>query len=78
VYHFSNVLELVKITFFFLPFFRLSTNTGIRAVDIGMPQLSMHSIREMMGIRDLSYAYSLFRLFLSDFRTIDASLSDSN
>ena len=53
---------------------RLSTNTGIRAVDIGMPQLSMHSIREMMGCVDLTHAYQLFRTYLKDFRKIDSSL----
>lgn len=30
----------------------ISANTGIRTVDIGMPQLSMHSCREVMGIAD--------------------------
>jgi hypothetical protein len=30
----------------------LSTATGIRAIDMGCPQLSMHSIRETMGICD--------------------------
>lgn len=30
----------------------ISANTGIRTVDIGMPQLSMHSCREVMGIVD--------------------------
>jgi aspartyl aminopeptidase len=30
----------------------LSSKTGIRTVDAGMPQLSMHSCREVMGIVD--------------------------
>ena len=30
----------------------ISTATGIRAIDMGCPQLSMHSIREQMGICD--------------------------
>jgi aspartyl aminopeptidase len=49
----------------------ISANTGIRAVDIGMPQLSMHSIREMMGVRDLTYCLQLFGAFYSDFRAVD-------
>ncbi len=44
----------------------LSANTGILAADIGMPQLSMHSIREMMGSKDLSHAYQFFTTFLLD------------
>ena len=53
---------------------RLSTNTGIRAVDLGMPQLSMHSIREMMGCDDLTYATKLFTGYFKHFRTIESSL----
>lgn len=30
----------------------ISTRTGVRTVDAGMPQLSMHSCREVMGIAD--------------------------
>jgi aspartyl aminopeptidase len=30
----------------------ISSATGMRAIDMGCPQLSMHSIRETMGVRD--------------------------
>jgi aspartyl aminopeptidase len=30
----------------------ISTATGIRSIDMGCPQLSMHSIRETMGVCD--------------------------
>ena len=52
----------------------LSANTGMRAVDLGMPMLSMHSCREMMGKSDLTFANRLFRTFLTDFREVDDSL----
>lgn len=53
----------------------ISANTGIRAIDLGMPQLSMHSIREMMGVSDLTFAKKLFSSFFRDFRSVDATLS---
>lgn len=46
----------------------LSSNTGIRTVDAGMPQLSMHSCREVMGVIDRKftsiYWFSYEYLFL--------------
>ena len=39
----------------------ISANTGIRAIDMGCPQLSMHSIRETMGVADCKYFF-LFAL----------------
>ena len=33
----------------------ISANTGIRAIDMGCPQLSMHSIRETMGVADCKF-----------------------
>ena len=32
----------------------ISSNTGMRAIDMGCPQLSMHSIRETMGTSDFT------------------------
>jgi aspartyl aminopeptidase len=52
----------------------IAHNTGMRAVDLGMPQLSMHSIREMMGGKDLTHGYNLMRRFLADFADIDDAL----
>jgi hypothetical protein len=46
--------------------------TGIRAIDLGMPQLSMHSIRETMGIADLTFAHKLFKEFFKQFSDVDA------
>jgi aspartyl aminopeptidase len=36
----------------------ISANTGIRAIDMGCPQLSMHSIRETMGVCDCTYYFA--------------------
>tara|TARA_B110001452_G_scaffold177293_1_gene148704 strand:+ start:200 stop:1807 length:1608 start_codon:yes stop_codon:yes gene_type:complete len=49
----------------------ISAGTGMRAVDLGMPQLSMHSVREMQGVHDLGAAIKLFEGFLRHFRDID-------
>lgn len=49
----------------------ISSTTGIRAIDMGCPQLSMHSIRETMGVKDLTHGLSLFRAFFEHFSVID-------
>lgn len=41
----------------------ISANTGIRTVDIGMPQLSMHSCREVMGIADCKFCFGVSVLY---------------
>mmetsp|Transcript_1410 Transcript_1410/g.4224 ORF Transcript_1410/g.4224 Transcript_1410/m.4224 type:complete len:483 (-) Transcript_1410:40-1488(-) len=38
-----------------------AAGTGIRTVDVGPPQLSMHSCREMMGLDDVYYSVKTFR-----------------
>jgi aspartyl aminopeptidase len=40
----------------------LSAGCGIRTIDIGLPQLSMHSIREMCGADDVSHAVNLLKV----------------
>lgn len=43
----------------------ISAQLGLQAVDVGVAQLSMHSIREMAGIEDLDNSIRLFSLFYS-------------
>lgn len=56
----------------------LSAQTGIMAVDLGMPQLSMHSIREMMGVNDLLFGFRLFDSFLKDFGKVQSQMNKKN
>eukprot|EP00123_Amoebidium_parasiticum_P006254 comp17252_c0_seq1/m.16310 comp17252_c0_seq1/g.16310 ORF comp17252_c0_seq1/g.16310 comp17252_c0_seq1/m.16310 type:complete len:462 (-) comp17252_c0_seq1:544-1929(-) len=49
----------------------LSANTGIRTVDIGNPQLSMHSCREMGGVDDVGHAINLFTAFFKEFSSME-------
>jgi aspartyl aminopeptidase len=39
-----------------------ATRLGIETIDIGVPQLSMHSVREMCGTKDPDYLVDLFNL----------------
>ncbi|GKY91800.1 hypothetical protein MPSEU_000151700 [Mayamaea pseudoterrestris] len=54
----------------------ISALTGIRTVDAGMPQLSMHSCREVMGIADLTHGVELFKGFFRHFREVDDCVVD--
>lgn len=51
------------------------SKTGIRTVDIGNPQLAMHSIREMCGSHDPAYKIRLFTAFFDHFEHIDQELT---
>jgi aspartyl aminopeptidase len=55
----------------------ISALTGIRTVDAGMPQLSMHSCREVMGVQDLQYGLDLFTTFFTHFRSIDERIASN-
>ncbi|KAL8171707.1 hypothetical protein V2J09_023511 [Rumex salicifolius] len=52
----------------------LASGVGIRTVDCGIPQLSMHSIREMCGKEDIDHAYKHFKAFYQTFSSIDTKL----
>lgn len=54
----------------------LSANTGIRTVDVGIPQLAMHSIREMCGIEDVASATELLKVFFSEFSQVDFDIDE--
>lgn len=43
----------------------LSSKLGIPAIDVGVAQLSMHSIREMAGVEDVDHSINLFTSFYS-------------
>ena len=48
---------------------------SVRTVDVGLAQLSMHSIREMCGTKDVEYSYEHFRALYEHFSRIDATLN---
>jgi len=52
----------------------MSTLGGIRGVDIGNPQLSMHSIRETCGVADVTHAVTLLKAFFEQFTALDSQL----
>ncbi|KAL8474608.1 hypothetical protein ACS0TY_031165 [Phlomoides rotata] len=52
----------------------LASGVGIRTVDVGAPQLSMHSIREMCAGDDVKHSYEHFKAFFQDFSLLDAKL----
>ncbi|XP_073099201.1 probable aspartyl aminopeptidase isoform X2 [Elaeis guineensis] len=53
----------------------LASGVGIRTVDCGIPQLSMHSVREICGKEDVDIAYKHFMAFFQSFSDIDRKLS---
>jgi aminopeptidase I len=49
----------------------LSSAMGVRAIDAGIPQLSMHSIRATTGSLDPGLGVKIFKGFLDTFESID-------
>ncbi|KAI9176212.1 hypothetical protein H9P43_006577 [Blastocladiella emersonii ATCC 22665] len=52
----------------------LSGKLGLRTIDIGNPQLSMHSIREQAGTHDITDAIKLFTAFFANYAQVDKEL----
>jgi aspartyl aminopeptidase len=52
----------------------LSAKLGIKTIDVGNPQLSMHSIREQCGADDSEHAIKLFKVILFKIFTITGIL----
>jgi len=50
----------------------IASKVGIRTVDLGIPSLSMHSIRETMGCADVITNIKLFQQFYNDFGALDS------
>jgi aspartyl aminopeptidase len=56
----------------------LSTSLGIRTVDIGIAQLSMHSAREMCGSKDVILCIRLLRQLYQSWHLLDAELTETD
>ncbi|KAK1750733.1 putative aspartyl aminopeptidase [Echria macrotheca] len=52
----------------------LSAKMGVRTLDLGNPQLSMHSIRETAGSHDVEHAIRLFESFLSSYGELEGKI----
>jgi len=52
----------------------LASGVGIRTVDVGAPQLSMHSIREICAVDDVKYSYEHFKAFYQEFSHVDGKM----
>lgn len=52
----------------------LSAKLGVRTLDLGNPQLSMHSIRETGGAYDVEHSIKLFSAFFSGYSRLEAKI----
>ncbi|KAI1267255.1 aspartyl aminopeptidase-like protein [Xylariaceae sp. FL1019] len=52
----------------------LSAKLGVRTLDLGNPQLSMHSIRETGGTYDVEHAIKLFKSYLANYSELESKI----
>ena len=53
----------------------IAAGVGIRTVDVGIPQLSMHSVREMCGTEDIDICFKHFTAFYKNFSKVDETVT---
>ena len=53
----------------------LSAKLGVRTLDLGNPQMSMHSIRETGGVYDVGYAIKLFESFFDHYSELASKIT---
>lgn len=52
----------------------ISAKLGLRTLDLGNPQLSMHSIRETCGTADIEKLVALFESYFANFTTVEKTI----
>jgi aspartyl aminopeptidase len=52
----------------------LSAHLGARTLDLGNPQLSMHSCRETGGADDVHHAIRLFNSFFQNYSALEKTI----
>uniref|UniRef100_A0A915I6S4 aspartyl aminopeptidase n=1 Tax=Romanomermis culicivorax TaxID=13658 RepID=A0A915I6S4_ROMCU len=55
----------------------LSAKLGLKTVDVGAPQLAMHSIREMSCISGVYYSKQLFSKFFDKYADVSKLFQDA-
>ena len=56
----------------------VATRAGLRTVDVGIPQLAMHSCREMCGVDDAAHAVRFFTYMYARFAGLDAAVEHAD
>ena len=52
----------------------LSAKLGIRTIDVGNAQLSMHSVRETSGCYDVEFGINLFESFFENYGELESKI----
>lgn len=53
---------------------RISTQLGILTADMGIPQLAMHSIREMCGAKDIDTGCKIAKAFYEEWQDVEKGM----